>query len=388
LERIVVAGAGLAGLHAAQALRKAGHAGALVVVGDEPALPYDRPPLSKDILAGAVSDDSCALVPAGLDVDWRLGQAAAALDISARELTLDDGSTLDYDALVIATGRRARTLPGPLAGGRTLRSLADAQTLRAALRTGGRLVIVGAGFIGCEVASTARRLGLEVDVVDLAPHPMPVMGATAAAHAQALHERCGVRFHLGVGVAALEDDGRATTVLLTDGCTLIADHVLLAAGSVPNTEWLAGSGVTLERGCVRCDAHCFAVGATGVVAAGDVAAWPHPAAPGGLAALEHWTNARDMARHGAQNLLAAADDRTPYVPVPTFWSEQHGVKVKAVGFLGRATSYSVVEDDPEHGRFVVEAFDEDAFVGAVMFNRNRLYATYQRRLRSTPAPVA
>jgi 3-phenylpropionate/trans-cinnamate dioxygenase ferredoxin reductase subunit len=390
VRRIVVVGAGLAGLHAAQALRKAGFGGEVVVVGDEPDAPYDRPPLSKDVLAGTATAASCALASGGLDAGWRLGRRATALDAAARVVTLDGAEALPYDGLVIATGRRARSLPITVpAGCHTLRSLADARRLRAALAAAEGLVIVGAGFIGCEVASTARKLGLAVDVVDVAPHPMPVMGAVAARHAQALHEAHGVRFHLGAGVEGFDADGEGhvAAVRLAGGHRLPTGLVLVAVGSVPNTEWLAGSGLTLERGCVRCDEHCLADGADGVVAVGDVATWPHPGA-GGLAALEHWTNARDMARAGAHNLLSGPGDRTPYAPVPTFWSEQHGVKLKSVGFLGQATSHAVVEDDPEHGRFVVEALHEDRLVGAVMFNRNRLYAGYQRRLQSAVTPAA
>jgi NADPH-dependent 2,4-dienoyl-CoA reductase/sulfur reductase-like enzyme len=388
LRRILVAGAGLAGLHAAQTLRRSGFDGDLLVVGDEPAMPYDRPPLSKQLLAGKIDPAECRLPCDGLEAEWRTGCAAVRLDSSRRVVELDDGSDVEYDGLVIATGRRARTVPTPdLEGFFMLRTLEDSRALGAAARQARRVVVVGAGFIGCEVAATLRSGGTEsITLVDIADQPMPPIGQAAGARAKEFHEEHGVTFELGVGVEEYEGEGRVEAVRLADGRRIEADLVLVAVGAAPNTEWLQDSGLEFHQGCVRCDEHCFAVGADGVVAVGDMAAWPHPQAEG-LVAVEHWTNARDMARAGAANLLARPEDRTPYVPVPSFWSDQYDVKIKSLGFLKFATSFDVVEDDPAQHRLVVEAHKDGDLVGVVLFNRNRLTADYQRMLSGSAAAV-
>jgi 3-phenylpropionate/trans-cinnamate dioxygenase ferredoxin reductase subunit len=380
MEHVVVVGAGLAGHRSAEALRRHGFAGRLTVVGDELHRPYDRPPLSKQMLAGTMTAQECAFDCDGLDVDWELGRAAVGLDTAARVLHLDGGEQLRYDGLVIATGRRARSWPNlpALAGFHSVRSLEDASALRQAVRTDSRVVIVGAGFIGCEVAATLRGLGVaDVTVVDIAPHPMPALGAEIGERAIRLHESHGVKFRLGTSVAMFEGDTRVEAVLLEDGERLPADLVLLALGSQPNSEWLAGSGLELLNGAVVCDEHCFA--ADRVVAVGDIAAYPYPEANGPLA-VEHWATARDMADTAAHNLLAEPEARTQYRAVPTFWSDQYDVKIKSAGLLALADSFVVVEDDPERPALVVEAHQNGALVGAIVFNRNRTIIQYQRKL--------
>jgi 3-phenylpropionate/trans-cinnamate dioxygenase ferredoxin reductase subunit len=379
VDRVVVVGAGLAGHRSAAALRRLGFAGELTVVGDEPHLPYDRPPLSKQVLGGSMTADECRFDSDGLDVSWRLGRAAVALDVEARVVRLADGEALPFDGLVIATGRRAREWPDrpALDGFHSVRSLDDAAALRRAVRTDTRVVIVGAGFIGCEVAATLRGLGVgDVTVIDIAPYPMPALGREVGERARRLHESHGVKFRLGTSVALFEGDGHVTAVRLEDGERVPADVVLLALGSQANSEWLTGSGLQLEKGAVVVDEHCRALGADGIVAVGDIAAYPYPDAPGPLC-VEHWASARDMADTAAATLLGE-----PWAlrAVPTFWSDQYDVKIKSAGLLALADSYTVVEDDPDRPALVVEAHRDGALVGAIVFNRNRTIIGYQRTL--------
>lgn len=382
MRRIIIVGAGLAGLRTAEALRREGFDGDLFMVGDERHRPYDRPPLSKQMLAGTMTAEACAFESEDLDIDWQLGYPAVGLDPASRVVRLEGDKSLSYDGLVIATGRRARPwpTPTPTSGFHSIRSIEDAAGLREAVRTDSRVVIVGAGFIGCEVAATLRGLGVEdVTIIDIAPHPMPALGAEVGARAIKLHESHGVKFRLETSVAMFEGSGRVEGVLLEDGERLPADLVLLALGSLPNSEWLAESGLELVNGAVLCDEHCFAVGHDDVVAVGDIAAYPYPEATGPLV-VEHWATARDMAETAAANLLGDPDSRKPYRAVPSFWSDQYDVKIKSAGLLALADSFVVVEDEPERPALVVEAHREGELVGAIVFNRNRSIIQYQRKL--------
>jgi 3-phenylpropionate/trans-cinnamate dioxygenase ferredoxin reductase component len=294
---LVIVGASLAGMRAAQAARNAGFEGELTVIGEEQHMPYTRPPLSKDLLAG-IDDVASAHFPAdGLEVTWRLGERATALDLAARRVTLEDGSAVEFDQVILATGCRARPWTGPgkeLEGLHTLRHLDDALALQRALAPKPRLAIVGAGFIGCEVAASARKLGIDVTLVDIAPLPMPGLGETLGARCADMHREYGVDLRLGTGIAALHGDagGRLAEVELSDGSRVEAQVAVIALGAIPNTEWLEGSGLTLEPG-VLCDATLTARGADDVFAAGDIAAWPHPLAPDAPIRIEHWTNAAE-----------------------------------------------------------------------------------------------
>lgn len=366
--RVVVAGASMGGLRAAEQLRAAGWTGAITVVGDEPHMPYNRPPLSKEVLAGKASFDSLAFTPraAAADVEWRLGSPVAAARLAERTLDLADGSTLAFDGLVVATGMRPRRLgcPGPTEGRHTVRTLADAQALRDALtRPGVRVVVIGAGFIGCEVAATAVGLGVrEVTVVD--PLPLPMVGPLGEAPARALlrrHEERGVRFALGTGVAGFEGVGgaqggedRVTGVVLSDGRVLPADVVVESVGSVANTEWLDGNRLDLTDG-VLTDEQLRVGGLPYVVAVGDVARFPNARYDGVPRRVEHWSIPTDTAKHAAKVLtaqLAGFEVCLPaYAPLPTFWSDQHDFRLQSFGApaLGKG-DVRVLDGDPDGDR--------------------------------------
>ncbi|KFG06250.1 NAD(P)/FAD-dependent oxidoreductase [Streptomyces scabiei] len=346
MRRIVVVGASAAGLAAAETLRREGYDGTITLVGDEPHAPYDRPPLSKQLLAARWESDRLALrTPAhldGLGLDLRLGTAATGLDLDGRRVRLSDGDALPYDALVIATGVRPRRLPGE--GAHVLRTLDDALTLRERLTPGTRLVVVGAGFLGAEAAAVGRGLGVEVTLLEPAPVPLAhAVGAEVGAVLARAHLEHGVDLRTGVPVTEVTEDG----VRLADGTTVEADEVLVAIGSLPNTEWLAGSGLPVGDG-VLCDRYCEA--APHVYAAGDVARWHNPLF-GTTMRVEHRTNAAEQGMAVARNLLAPGE-RRPFAPVPYFWSDQYDLKVQAYGVLRGHDEVAVVEGDLAERRFV------------------------------------
>ncbi len=342
----MVVGASAAGLAAAETLRREGYDGTITLVGDEPHAPYDRPPLSKQLLAARWESDRLALrTPAhldGLGLDLRLGTAATGLDLDGRRVRLSDGDALPYDALVIATGVRPRRLPGE--GAHVLRTLDDALTLRERLTPGTRLVVVGAGFLGAEAAAVGRGLGVEVTLLEPAPVPLAhAVGAEVGAVLARAHLEHGVDLRTGVPVTEVTEDG----VRLADGTTVEADEVLVAIGSLPNTEWLAGSGLPVGDG-VLCDRYCEA--APHVYAAGDVARWHNPLF-GTTMRVEHRTNAAEQGMAVARNLLAPGE-RRPFAPVPYFWSDQYDLKVQAYGVLRGHDEVAVVEGDLAERRFV------------------------------------
>ncbi|MFC8427315.1 NAD(P)/FAD-dependent oxidoreductase [Streptomyces sp. NPDC057253] len=347
MRRIAVVGASAAGLAAAETLRREGYDGTLTLVGDEPEPPYDRPPLSKQVLAAEWEADRLALrTPAdlaALDLDLRLGVAAAGLDLVGRAVRLADGSEVPYDALVVATGVRPRRLPGE--GAHVLRTLGDALTLRERLSPGRRLVVVGAGFLGAEAAAVAWRLGVEVTVLEPAAVPLAhAVGVDVGRMLAGAHTERGVDLRCGVTVSEVTEDG----VRLAGGEEIEADEVLVAVGSLPNTEWLEGSGLALGDGVV-CDAYCEA--AENVYAAGDVARWHNPLF-GASMRIEHRTHAAEQGMAAARNLLAGREARKTFAPVPYFWSDQYDLKVQAYGFLRGHDEVAVVEGDLAERRFV------------------------------------
>lgn len=351
LAQVVVVGASAAGLTAAETLRREGYSGGLRIVGDEVHAPYDRPPLSKQVLRGTWEPARVALrredALAGLDVEWLLGRTATGLDTGARKVTLSDGEVLGYDGLVVATGVTPRALPQrhELAGVHLLRTLDDALALRAGLLSAKSAVVIGAGFLGAEAASVARELGLAVTLVDPLPAPMiRQLGARMGGLLAELHVRHGVDLRAGVGVTGLVGhDGRVTGVGLEGGTVVPADLVLVAIGSVPAVGWLAGSGLSLGNG-VDCDELCQA--APGVVAAGDVASWAHPEL--GRVRVEHRMNATEQGTAAAKTLLGKG---SPFLPVPYFWTDQYDVKVQAYGLPSQDAEFEVVAGDPADGRF-------------------------------------
>jgi 3-phenylpropionate/trans-cinnamate dioxygenase ferredoxin reductase subunit len=371
---VTIVGASLAGYRAAETLRRDGFEGRISLIGDEHHAPYDRPPLSKKYLAGDLDDDRLALTTAeklaDLQLDLRLGCSATGLDVAGR--TLEVGGVAEpFDGLVIATGTRCRTLPGTagLAGVHTLRTRDDAAAIRDALADGARrLMVVGAGFIGAEVASTAIGRGAEVTMVEALEAPFGrVLGVEMGAVMADVHRHHGVDLRTGVSVDEVLGDGRVAGVRLADGATLDVDLLIVGIGVVPNTEWLEGSGLTLDNGVV-CDGTCLA--APGVVAAGDVARWPNPRY-GELMRVEHWDNAVQQGVHAARRLLQSDEEATPFAPVPWFWSDQYDRKVQLAGRPHPDDEVRVVAGSTAEHRFAAFYGRDGRFTAALGMNRPR-----------------
>ncbi len=369
----------MAGLRAAQAARKAEFDGELVMVGDEPHLPYTRPPLSKELLAGEHTVDRVHLPSDELDADWRLGVSVATLDRERRRVVLSDGEELAYGRLIAATGSRARLWPGAgteLEGVHVLRNLDDALALRAAFDRRPRVAIVGAGFIGCEVAQTARKAGLKVTLIDIAATPMLPIGPELGRWCADLHRRHGVDVRLGTVVAALLGDGRVEAVELTGGERIPADIVVVGLGAVPNTEWLAGSGLKLDPGLV-CDPTLTADGDPDILGAGDIVSWPHPLAGGAPIRIEHWTVAAEQGQLAGRNALKPPEERKPYDAPPYFWSDQYDVKIQSIGLPGRAERLELLESMPDRSRMVYAGERDGRLVGIVAINAARRLGFYR-----------
>ncbi len=375
-------GASLAGLSAARSLRKQGYDGRLVVVGDELHRPYDRPPLSKEFLAGTLGEAELALESDDEDLgaEWLLGVRATGLDHPRRVVRLGDGREVQADGVVIATGAAARTLPGSegLAGVHTLRTLDDARALRDELARGGRLVVIGGGFIGAEVASTAYALGLDVTVVEAAPTPLAgPLGETMGAIVSALHADHGVRLECGVGVKGLSGETRVDAVLLEDGRSIAADIVVVGVGARPNVEWLEGSGIALDNG-VKCGAD-GRTSLAGVVAVGDCANWYDPRA-GFHRRVEHWTGARERPDAAVATLLAGGAVEPGAPRPPYFWSDQYGVKIQFAGHAAGADSVTIeagAADDRDVLAVYRRAGDPVAVLG---MNQPRLFMRWRKQL--------
>lgn len=371
---IVIVGASLAGTRVAESLRTFGHSGPITLIGAESELPYDRPPLSKDLLKSDWSDEaveSVRLVTTELleeaNIDLRLGVAATGLSPDTRTVTLADGSTIHYDVLIIATGAFARRSPWqPESGVFQLRTLTDSRKLAAWLRGGDSLVVVGGGFIGTEIAAAAVGFGCDVTVVDPVPEPMArIVGPEVAGSLVDLHERHGAKTRFGVGVTDIQGSEGALTVVLEDGSLIEAGAAVVGIGSVPATEWLEGSGLELNNG-VLTDGHLRAVGAQDVYALGDVARWPHPKR-GIEVRAEHWTNASDQARYLAAALAQGGDE--PYAATDYVWSDQYDWKVHSIGWLDPQGASRLVGDIAADGRVaVVHATENGEVAGVVTVN--------------------
>ena len=388
MRSVAVVGASLGGLSAVRALRRQGFEGRVVVVGGESHRPYDRPPLSKDFLDGRVGQPDIALEAddEDLDVEWRLGSPAAGLEPSARTVRLADGTAVEADGVVLATGAVPCRLPGSdrYDDVHVLRTLEDAVALREQLLPGRRLVVVGAGLIGLEVAATARALGVDVTVVD--PHAAPLtaaLGPDVAGVVAALHEGNGVRLLSGARVEGLVGPGagRAEGVRLQDGRRLPADLVLLAIGVRPAVEWLHGSGLQVDRRGVLCDPAGVS-SIPEIVAVGDCAAW-YDAEDADFRREEHWTAARERAAVAVGSLLGsppAAPARPPY-----FWSDQFGLRLQFTGRRRPGDDLVVEEGDPLDLDFLATYRREGRPVGVVALERGRSFTKWRRSL-ATPAP--
>jgi 3-phenylpropionate/trans-cinnamate dioxygenase ferredoxin reductase subunit len=363
---VLIVGGGLAAVRTAEQLRAAGYEGPLTVVGDEDHLPYDRPPLSKEVLSAAKDPEEVILKPAEFysehDITLRLGNAARTLDTDSQTVTLADGTALGYDQLVIATGLAPKRIPTfpELDGIRVLRSLDDAVALREQAETATRAVVVGAGFIGCEVAASLRALGLEVVLVEPQPTPLAsVLGERIGELVARLHRAEGVDVRTGVGVAEVRGDGAVSAVVLGDGAVLETDLVVVGIGSRPRTDWLAGSGVDLaDDGGVLCDG-AGRTSAPHVWALGDVASWRDSA--GHQSRVEHWSNVADQARALVPAMLGR--DAPAAVSVPYFWSDQYDVKIQCLGEPQAGDVVHVVVDD---GRKFLAYYERDGALAGVV----------------------
>jgi NADPH-dependent 2,4-dienoyl-CoA reductase/sulfur reductase-like enzyme len=384
--RLVVVGGSLAGLRAVEAARKAGFEGTITLIGAERHLPYDRPPLSKEFL-DATDPDVPASIPFfrsddvfadELRVELVLGAPATGLDVERKTVVVGDRQ-IGYDALVIATGSRLRTLAGSehLGGVHGLRTLDDALAIRAALDAGARVVVIGAGFIGSEVAASARKRGLSVTVVEALPTPLVrATGTDMGAAIASLHQRNGTTLLCGTGVQAVEGGGHVQRVVLTDGTAIDADLVVVGIGVSPCTDWLEGSGLTLGNGVV-CDETLW-TGVPGIYAAGDVANWMNPMF-GVRQRMENWTAAAEQGAAAARNAIDP-ENAKPYETVPYFWSDWYGARIQFVGVPECDEVLLVDGDVVDDDRWTALYRQGERLIGALTVNGQAVIMKYRRMI--------
>ena len=394
LKHVVIVGASLAGLNAAETLRAEGFDGVITIIGDEPELPYDRPPLSKQLLTGEWDVDRLPLRPtaelASLQLDFLSGRAATALDVSGQQILLKDGERTGFDGLIITTGARALALPfgQGLSGVHLLRTQADALRIRDDLEASSRVAVIGAGFIGAEVASSARSRGLEVTMVEALSAPMiGPLGDELAGWAADLHAAAGVDLRMNAMVSDLLGVERVEAIELDDGTRIGVDTVVVGIGVRPNVEWLADSGLSIGDGVI-CDQYCRT--APGIFAAGDVARWPNglfgPFAysePQRTMRIEHWTNAVEQGMAAARNLLleARGEPLEPFSPVPYFWSDQHGLSIMASGITAPRDECQLVHGSLEDNRFAAIYGLRGYLSGVLAVGWPRMLRRYQAMIR-------
>jgi NADPH-dependent 2,4-dienoyl-CoA reductase/sulfur reductase-like enzyme len=387
---VVIVGASVAGVRTAEALRRRGFGGRVTLIGAEPHLPYDRPPLSKAFLAGQATEADLPLLSAGraarLELDLRLGERATGLDLAARRVRLASGERVPFGTAVIATGSVPRRLPAldGWPGVHVLRTLDDAIAIRAALAAGARVAVAGGGFIGAEVASCARARGLDVTVIDPVPALMarglgPVLGQVLAAR----HADHGVTLRLGRSVVRAEGARRIERLILDDGSSVDADVVVTGVGVDPATGWLASSGLPVDGG-VCCHACLRVRGTDAVYAVGDVARWPSARYRAPLR-LEHWTSAGEAALAAA---AAITGTPAPFDPLPYVWSDQLGVRIQVFGQVGPRDELVYVEGAPDQAEFVAVTRRDGALQAVVALGARRAARHWEQILRSgTPGPA-
>ncbi|AEW98957.1 NAD(P)/FAD-dependent oxidoreductase [Streptantibioticus cattleyicolor] len=399
--RIVIVGASLAGLRAAEQLRDEGFTGSLTVIGDEPYEPYDRPPLSKQVLLGRVRPEDTGLPRRRpVDAHWRLGVAATGLDLDGKRVLLADGDAVEFDRLLIATGVRSRPWPheteAALDGVHVLRTRDDAARLTRRLAgRPRRVLVIGAGFTGSEIASACRERGVAVTVAERGAAPLVgALGGVVGAVAADLQRDHGVDLRCGIMVTALEGDpaGRLRRAHLSDGTVLDVDVAVVALGAVRNTAWLAGSGLAAGPRGIACDAGCRAFDVHGIVtddvfAAGDVARTPHPLFGYQFISLEHWGNAVEQAAIAAHNMVSPGPERRPHLWMPAFWSSQFGVNIKSVGVPSMADELLVTQGSLAERRFVAAYGYRGRVIAAVGFDHAKWMGFYAKLIEeAAPFP--
>ena len=391
LPRIVVVGAGIAGLCAAERLRELGFDGEVVIVGSESTMPVHRPMLSKQFLTGELTAADVLTAPSeSLDATWRLNTSVSQLDPRRRVVHLPGGEELEYDGLVIASGVEPRRHPGGMNGNPrvvVVRTRADTRKMRNLLdRSREQVVVIGSGFIGCEVASSLRSMDRSVTIVGRTKVLMNnLLDNDLATRLTDLHRRNKVRLELGVSVRSWAGGASRAELLLSTGRSLGASCVVVAIGSVPAVAWLRDSGARLDNGIV-CEATCHVEGMEDVVAAGDVASWPNLRFDEKPRRVEHWTNAIEMGRAAAESLLSGRESATPFTPVPRFWSEQHGLRIQAVGMPSVGTDHVSLDQTSASERSLTGHMRDGRLTGVVGFDRSVAVLDYGKKLRAGSWP--
>lgn len=381
LHQIIIVGASLAGIAAAEALREFGYDGELLIVGAEAEHPYDRPPLSKEVLRGDKESSDIALHPRlfydDLGIDLRLGVRAEGVNFDTRHLSMGGGENIPFDGLIIATGAQPRQLPqaGEQEGIHYLRTRSDCLRLKAALSGCSKLAVIGAGFIGSEVASSAQKLGVDVTIIDKLEIPYAMtLGERVGRYCVELHRQHGAQVLTGRDLSGIEGSRAVSGVRLSDGAVVPADVVVVGIGVAPATAWLERSGLTLKDG-IRCDACCW-TGIPGVFAAGDVASWDNPLF-GRRMRVEHWSNAKEQGRLAARNVLVGDGVMTPYDPVPYFWSDQYNTRLQCSGYVPGSNECRIVHQDDTHGRLVAIYRRDERVVAVTALNSPLHLARYR-----------
>ncbi len=394
--RAVIVGASLAGLRAAETLYREGFSGHLTIIGDEPYEPYDRPPLSKAVLAGRLPVEHLPLARLQkIEADWKLGVAATGLDLARHTVKLADGQQIPFDRLLISTGSRARPWPpelgGALDGVFAIRDREDSSRLRRRLEAQPRRVLIlGAGFIGCEVAGVCHELGLPVTLIERGPTPLlGSLGATIGSIVADLQRQNGIDLRDGVSVTRLEGDAQGAVhhAVLSDGSTIEADVVVIALGALLNAEWLLDSGLAADTKGVLCDNYCRVLDthnaiADGIFVAGDVARWSHPLRGDQAVAVEHWGNAVEQAETAAHNMLSAPGNYRTYLHLPAIWSHQFDINIKTIGFPELADEVIITQGSPSSYRFAAAYGRNGRVIGAVTFNMARWLDVYREMVEA------